>query len=293
MGQGASRLASGRSRPPVYPDTPTRLGCRAYVVTKLFTLRRTAHLSQEMLPDRQASPGWAGKRSPPGCCGRRRDYPTARPGRSCRVFSSTPGAAGSGRRNSRSGRRRKEEGDSPSLSDDRLHHLQSGCKGGCKHRCKEIEGADSQRHEAELANEEISADIHHNDQKSFATKSGSHSPPDPVPREERRHRVQERKVPCVPGLVANEKIENTNLTMNRKNLNVARNSSAKSVCTPICTPLCNTGANVANGVRPLAGVPQDVHPGPGRKREEGGEMNTQISDTPQNRRCPINVHYPG
>ena len=146
------------------------------------------------------------------------------------------------------------EGDSPPPSDDRLHHLQPGCKGGCKHRCKEIEEGEREQNEDDFANAEIPADIDHDNQKSFATNSRSQSPPDPVPREERRHRVQGRKVPCVPGLVANEKIENTNLTMNRKNLNVAWNSSAKSVCTPICTPLCNTGANVANGVRPLAGV---------------------------------------
>jgi len=103
-------------------------------------------------------------------------------------------------------------------------------------------------------NKEIPTEINHGVQGSFATNSRSHSSPDPAPLEEHRDRMHDRGVPCVPGLVANEKIEYECLTANRNNLNASKSSSVKSVCTPICTPLCNTGATVANGVRPLSGV---------------------------------------
>ncbi|MDD3071707.1 MAG: hypothetical protein PHX88_10995, partial [Methanoculleus horonobensis] len=147
-----------------------------------------------------------------------------------------------------------EEDDSSPPSGDRLQHLQPCCKGECKGGCKEIEGGSSQRSDGKWINREIPAEIDHDVQGSFATDSGSHSSPDPAPREEHHDRMHDRSVPCVPGLVANEKIEHENLTANRKNLDTSKSSSVKSVCTPICTPLCNTGATVANGVRPLSGV---------------------------------------
>ena len=103
-------------------------------------------------------------------------------------------------------------------------------------------------------NREITADIYTGDPGSFATNSRSHSSPDPAPLEERHDRMHGRGEPCVPGLVANEKIEYECLTANQKNLNASKSSSVKRVCTPLCTPLCNTGAKVANGVRPLSGV---------------------------------------
>ena len=103
-------------------------------------------------------------------------------------------------------------------------------------------------------NKEIFPEIVHSDQRPFAANSGSHSPPDQVPLEEPRDRVHGSVVPCVSGLAANEKIENDDLTMCRKNLGVSEFSTAKSVCAPICAPLCSTGANAANYVRPLSGV---------------------------------------
>jgi hypothetical protein len=55
-----------------------------------------------------------------------------------------------------------------------------------------------------------------------------------------------------------KKIENRDFPINRQSPSAAESSQTKSVCThvctPICTPLCNTGATVANGVRPLSGV---------------------------------------
>jgi len=146
------------------------------------------------------------------------------------------------------------EGDSPPPSGDGLQHLKPRCKGVCKHGCKEIGGGSSQRSDGDLMNREITADIYTGDPGSFATNSRSHSSPDPAPLEERHDRMHGRGEPCVPGLVANEKIEYECLTANQKNLNASKSSSVKRVCTPLCTPLCNTGAKVANGVRPLSGV---------------------------------------
>jgi len=146
------------------------------------------------------------------------------------------------------------EDDSPPPSSDHLQHLQPCCKGVCKHECKEIEGGSSQLGEGDLMNKEILAEINHGVQGSFATNSRSHSSPDPAPLEEHRDRMHDRGVPCVPGPVANETIEHDDLTVNQKKLNALSGSSVKSVCTPICTPLCNTGATVANYVRPLSGV---------------------------------------
>ncbi|CVK32570.1 protein of unknown function [Methanoculleus bourgensis] len=103
-------------------------------------------------------------------------------------------------------------------------------------------------------NKEIFPEIVHSDQRPFAANSGSHSPPDQVPLEEPRDRVHGSVVPCVSGLAANEKIENDDLTMCRKNLGVSEFSTAKSVCAPICAPLWSTAANAANSLRLLSGV---------------------------------------
>jgi len=146
------------------------------------------------------------------------------------------------------------EDDSPPPSGDGLQHLQPCCKGGCKHECKEVEGDDGGRNGGDFAIGSESAEMDRDGEGSFATNSRSHSSPDPAPLEEHRDLVHDRGVPCVSGLVANETIENGGLTMNQGKSSAARSSSVKSVCTPICTPLCNTGATVANGVRPLSGV---------------------------------------
>ncbi len=147
-----------------------------------------------------------------------------------------------------------EEDDYSPPSGDRLQHLKPRCKGECKGGCKEIEGGSSQRSDGKWINREIPAEIDHDVQGSFATDSGSHSSPDPASREEHHDRMHDRSVPCVPGLVANEKIEHENLMTNQKNFNASKSSSVKRVCTPLCTPLCNTGATAASGVRPLSGV---------------------------------------
>ena len=146
------------------------------------------------------------------------------------------------------------EEDSPPPTGDGLQHLKPRCKGVCKQECKEIEGGSSQWSEGNLMNKEINAETDAGDPGSFATNSGSHSSPDPAPLEERPDRMHGRGEPCVPGPVANEKIEYECLTANQKNLNASKSSSVKRVCTPLCTPLCNTGATAANSVRPLSGV---------------------------------------
>jgi len=146
------------------------------------------------------------------------------------------------------------EDDSSLPSDGSCNMDNSCCKGECKGGCKEIEGESFRQSEGELTNKEISAEIDADDPRPFATNSRSHSPLDPAPLEERHDHMHDRNVPYVPGLVANEKIEHENLTANRKNLDTSKSPSVEGVCTPICTPLCNTGATVANGVRPLSGV---------------------------------------
>ena len=146
------------------------------------------------------------------------------------------------------------EEDSPPPSGDGLQHRQPCCKGERKHSCKEIAEGDSQRDEADLMNGEILPGTDRRDRRSFAAKSGSHSSPDPVPREEHLDPVHGRKMPCVSRPAANEKIERADLTTNRKNYHVSKTLNAKNVCAPICAPLCSTGANAANDVRPLSGV---------------------------------------
>ena len=71
--------------------------------------------------------------------------------------------------------------------------------------------------------------------------------------------IMEEAIPppaCAGGLLArrDEKIENDDLTMCRKNLGVSEFSTAKSVCAPICAPLWSTAANAANSLRLLSGV---------------------------------------
>ena len=128
------------------------------------------------------------------------------------------------------------------------------CKGVRKHSCKEIGDGNSEQKGDGSGNEGVSREIDHGDQRSFAANSGSHSPPAPAPLEGHRDRVHERRVPCVSGPAANEKIENDDLTMCRKNLGVSEFSTAKSVCAPICAPLWSTAANAANSLRLLSGV---------------------------------------
>lgn len=146
------------------------------------------------------------------------------------------------------------EDDSPPPSGDGLQHRQPCCKGERKHSRKEIEEGDSQRDETDLMNGEILSGIDRGDQGSFAAKSGSHSSPDPVPLEEHLVLVHGQEVPCGSRLAANKKIERANLSSNCKNYGISKIPHAKSVCAPICAPLCSTGANAANGVRPLSGV---------------------------------------
>jgi len=146
------------------------------------------------------------------------------------------------------------EDDSPPPSGDGLQHRQPCCKGERKHSCKEIEEGDSQRDETDLMNGEILSGIDRGDQRSFAAKSGSHSSPDPVPLEDHLDPVHGQEVPCGSRLAANKKIERANLSSNCKNYGISKIPHAKSVCAPICAPLCSTGANAANGVRPLSGV---------------------------------------
>jgi hypothetical protein len=135
-----------------------------------------------------------------------------------------------------------------------LQHRQPCCKGERKHSCKEIEEGDSQRDETDLMNGEILSGIYRGDQRLFAAKSGSRSSPDPVPLEEHLDPVHGQEVPCGSGPAANQKIEHAALSSNCKNYGISKIPHAKSVCAPICAPLCSTGANAANGVRPLSGV---------------------------------------
>jgi len=145
------------------------------------------------------------------------------------------------------------EEDSPPPSGGSCNMRDPCCKGVRKHSCKEIGDGDSEHKGGSSGNEGVSREIDHGDQRSFAANSGSHSPPDPAPLEGHRDRVHERRVPCVSGPAANEKIENDDLTTNRKNNDVSKILHARSVCAPICAPLCNTVANVANVIRPLPG----------------------------------------
>ncbi|WP_214083946.1 hypothetical protein [Methanoculleus sp.] len=147
-----------------------------------------------------------------------------------------------------------EEDSSPPPSDNSCNTRTPCCKGGCKGGCKEIEGSNNEQKGDYFVNRSVSAKIDHGGQRSFATNSGSHSSSDSDLLEEHHVRVHDPSVPCVSGLVANEKSENDDLLMNQRNFNVTKSSDEKSVCTPLCTPLCNTAADVANGVRPLSGV---------------------------------------
>jgi hypothetical protein len=146
------------------------------------------------------------------------------------------------------------EEDSPPPSGDGLQHRQPCCKGERKHSCKEIGKGDSQRGETDLMNGECVSKIDRGDQRSFAAKSGSHSSPDPVPLEEHLDPMHGQELPCGSRPAANKKIEHADLSSNCKNYGISKIPHTKSVCAPICAPLCSTGANAANGVRPLSGV---------------------------------------
>lgn len=129
-----------------------------------------------------------------------------------------------------------------------------GCNSGCNSGCKEIEGDVSPQ------NDEISWDggdiekIDDGDPGSFATISGSHSSSDPAPLEEPQDRLHDRSTLCVSEKVANEKVENDDPSTYQKISSVSMNKSSHVVCNHVCNPLCNTGATVANYVRPLSGV---------------------------------------
>ena len=146
------------------------------------------------------------------------------------------------------------EDGSPPPSDGSCNTGDACCKGECKGGCKEIAGSKNEHNGEDLENGSASAEMNQDSQRSFATSSGSHGPPDPAPREIHRERMQVRSVPCGSRTVANEKIANVDSSMNHKYLNAVMSSSAKSVCNTVCTPLCNTVATAANGVRPLSGV---------------------------------------
>ncbi|MDN7023586.1 hypothetical protein FGU65_01510 [Methanoculleus sp. FWC-SCC1] len=129
------------------------------------------------------------------------------------------------------------------------------CKGVCKGVCKEIEEECSGHSGDESGNNEDLVEIDRDDSRSFATISGSHGTPDLTPPEEQPDRVHEPSKLCVFGSVANEKIENGNVSRNLNFPDVSKSSLAKSVCTHVCTPLCNTMYNsVATPVRPLPGL---------------------------------------
>ena len=118
------------------------------------------------------------------------------------------------------------------------------------HSRKEIEEGIPQQDKEDLAKREISPEIDRGDQGLLAADSGTHHPP--TPREE--HRERGPGVSCVFGPAANEKTESSYLTIDRKNISVLKSLYHERVCAPLCAPLCSTGANAANGVRPLSGV---------------------------------------
>lgn len=125
------------------------------------------------------------------------------------------------------------------------------CKGVCKGECKELEGADYRQNGDNFENGGILDEIDRDDERSFATLSGSRSSPWLTPPEERPDRLHDRSEPCVFGSVANGKIENRDSSVNQESLGAVESSQTKSVC----TPLCNTTYNrVATGVRPLPGL---------------------------------------
>ncbi len=67
--------------------------------------------------------------------------------------------------------------------------------------------------------------------------------------------MHDRGISCGFGSVANEKIENGNVSKDRETSTVSKNLQAKSVCNHVYNPLCNTMYNcVATGTRPLPGL---------------------------------------
>ncbi len=148
------------------------------------------------------------------------------------------------------------EGDSPPPPDGSCNTgCKQGCKGGCNSGCKEIEGECSRQSGEDSENGEDTTEIDRDDPRPFATFSGSHGSPDPTPPEELPDRLPDRSGPCVFGSVANDKIENGNVSRNLKFPDVSKSSLAKSVCNHVCNPFCNSMYNhVATGVRPLPGL---------------------------------------
>ena len=146
------------------------------------------------------------------------------------------------------------EEDSPPPSGGSCNAADACCKGECKDGCKEIAADENEQRGEDGGNGSDSAEMSQDNQRSFATSSGSHGSPDPAPREIHREHVQVRSVSCGSRTVANERIENGDSSTNRKHLNAVTSLSAKSVCNTVCTPLCNTVTTAAKGVRPLSGV---------------------------------------
>ena len=147
-----------------------------------------------------------------------------------------------------------EEDSSPPSDGSCNDGCKQGCNSGCKGGCKEIEGDGSPQGGEISLNGRDTAEIGAGDPGSFATNSRSHSSPALSPLEEPQYRLHGLNVGCVSEKVANEKVENSNLSMYHKNHSVSRNKSPRAVCNPVCNPVCNRLENVANGVRPLPGV---------------------------------------
>jgi len=129
-----------------------------------------------------------------------------------------------------------------------------GCKQGCNSGCKEFEDGSSPLGGEISQNGDGTTEIDDGDPGSFATISGSHSSSDPAPLEEHLGRLHGRSMLCFSEKVANEKVKTDDPLTYQKASSLSRSKSSHSLCNTVCTPLCNTGATVANNVRPLSGV---------------------------------------
>ncbi len=158
--------------------------------------------------------------------------------------------------NNKKGNSGSVEGDFPPPPDGGCtDSCKQGCKQGCNSGCKEIESDVYRDSREDSLNRGYLSKIDKDDPKSFATFSGSHGSPDPILSEEQLDQMHDRGISCDFGSVANEKIENGNVSKDRETSTVSKNLQAKSVCNHVCNPLCNTIYNcVATGTRPLPGL---------------------------------------
>ncbi len=144
------------------------------------------------------------------------------------------------------------EDDSPPPSGGSCNDgCKQGCNSGCKDGCKDVEDDESHRSKEDSGNGEDLLENGDGGKGMFATVSGSHSSPDPVPLEIWHDRMDDQSTLCVSGLVANEKIENYDSSMYPKIGRVSTSIFSQGVCNPLCNPVCN---RVANVVHPLPGV---------------------------------------